>query len=161
MTRRASFAVVAVSLVAATAAIAASGTGPLGPLGASSKTGVKTYKAFYDGHKDVYAITDVSNKAQATAIHANYSAAIGHFKGAPLQYFFKGKAAPGQISVLGSEPGESDYNPLWEEVWVTWKPGVTPTLMTSDNAINAMASKHKLTIKDAHIVDNAPVLKVG
>jgi hypothetical protein len=46
-------------------------------------------------------------------LHINYSAALGAVKGAPLQYFVPGPAASGQLAVFGSEPGESDYNPLW------------------------------------------------
>jgi hypothetical protein len=82
-------------------------------------------------------------------------------KGAPLQYFIMGRAAPRQIAVFGSEPGESDYNPLWEEILVTWKPGVTPVLLHRDDQIDKLAKEGKLTMKDAHIVINAPILKVG
>ena len=73
----------------------------------------------------------------------------------------RGRAAHGQLTVFGSQPGETDYNPLWEEVWVTWKNGVKPVLLGQDNQINSLAKKGKLTMKDAHIVLNAPILKVG
>ena len=79
----------------------------------------------------------------------------------PLQYFVKGKAAKGQLTVFGSQPGKSDYNPLWEEAWVTWKKGVTPVLLGRDDQINALVKKGKLTLKDAHIVLSAPILTVG
>ncbi len=62
------------------------------------------------------------------------------------------RAAAGQLAVFGSEPGEKDYNPLWEERFVTFKPGVTPVLLTSDNQINSLAKAGKLTNQDAHIV---------
>jgi hypothetical protein len=153
-------AVAAASAVLAGAASASSGN-PLGALGAVSHTPQATYQGYYDAHKDAYLLTDVSSKAQASGLHINYSAALKTVKGLPLQYFIMGRAAAGQISVLGSEPGESDYNPLWEEVYVTFKPGVTPVLLTSDNQINALAKKGELTMKDAHIVDNAPITKVG
>jgi hypothetical protein len=58
---------------------------------------------------------------------------------APAQYFIQGAAAAGQLAVFGSEPGEKDYNPLWEEKLVTWKAGAKPVLLTSDNQINALA----------------------
>ena len=48
-------------------------------------------------------------------------------------------AAKGQLSVFGSEPGESDYNPLWEEFFVTWKPGVTPVLLVKDDQVKSLA----------------------
>ena len=129
-------------------------------LGPSSSATTRTFKGYYDGHKDTFLVTDVSNKAQASALKVNYSAEIGAVKGAPAQYFVKGSAAKGQLSVFGSEPGEADYNPLWEEFFVTWKPGVTPVLLVKDDQVKALAKSKKLTLKDAHIVLNAPITKV-
>src|SRR4029077_20249636 len=120
-----------------------------------------TYLGYYDGHKDAYLVTDVSSKAQSRAMHINYSPEIGKVKGAPAQYFIAGKAAPGQIAVFGSEPGETDYNPLWEELIVTWKPGMTPVLLKQDDQIDTLAKQGKLTVKDVHIVINAPITNVG
>jgi hypothetical protein len=119
------------------------------------------YKGYYDHHIDTYLITDVSSKSQAKAMHVNYSAELKAVKGIPDQYFVKGKAVKGQLTVFGSQPGESNYNPLWEEIWVTWKPGVTPVLLGQDDQIKGLVKNGKLTMKDAHIVLNAPILKVG
>jgi hypothetical protein len=94
-------------------------------------------------------------------MHVNYSAELKAVKGIPDQYFVKGKAPKGQLTVFGSQPGESNYNPLWEEIWVTWKPGVTPVLLGQDDQIKELVKNGKLTMKDAHIVLNAPILKVG
>jgi hypothetical protein len=149
-----------VLLLGAGAAVAASGAG-LPNIGTPTMTTQHVYKGYYDHHIDTYLLTDVSNKAQAKAMHINFSAGIGAVKGAPAQYFVKGRAAKGQLTVFGSEPGEPDYNPLWEEMWVTWKPGVTPVLLGRDDQITSLAKAGKLTIKDAHIVLNAPILKVG
>jgi hypothetical protein len=151
---------IAVALVA-TVAVAAASTGGLPNIGTPKMTGESVYKGYYDHHIDTYLITDTSSKAQASAMHINYSAEIGTVKALPDQYFVKGHAAMGQLTVFGSEPGEMDYNPLWEEIWVTWKPGVKPVVLYSDNEINSLAAKGKLTKKDAHIVLNAPILKVG
>ena len=63
--------------------------------------------------------------------------------------------------MFGSEPGETDYNPLWEELIVTWKPGVTPVLLVKDDQIDGLAKQGKLTVKDVHVVINAPITKVG
>lgn len=145
---------------AAGAAGALASTSPLllGPGKTSEQT---VYLAYYDGHKDTYLVTDVSSKTQAKALGINFSAELATVKGAPLQYFVRGRAATGQLSVFGSEPGESDYNPLWEETFVSWKAGAKPVLLTSDNQINALKKKGKLTLRDAHIVLNAPIVKVG
>src|SRR6185437_16950283 len=100
----------------------------------------------------------VSDKAQAKALHVNYSAGLKAAKGLPDQYFVKGRAAAGQLTVFGSEPGEPDYNPLWDEIWVTWKPGVKPVLLGRDDQIDKLVKEGKLTMTDAHIVLNAPIL---
>jgi len=136
-------------------------TGTTLPLGPGSSAEQTSYEAYYDGHKDTYLVTDVSNKAQASALHVNYSKELAAVKGAPAQYFVQGRAVAGQLSVFGSEPGESDYNPLWEEFFVTWKPGVKPVLLVRDDQIKGLAKKGKLTMRDVHIVLNAPIVKVG
>ena len=149
-----------VILAAAVLAATASAASPL-LLGPAKHTSLALYKGYYDGHEDGYVITDVSSKSQASAWHVNYSAELAAVKGAPRQFFVQGKAAAGQLAVFGSEPGESDYNPLWTEVIVSWKSGVKPVLLTSDNQINAAAKAGKLTATGNGIVLNAPITKVG
>jgi hypothetical protein len=138
----------------------ASAASPLS-LGPAAHGTLNVYKGYYDGHKDAYVVTDVSSKSQAAALKVNYSPPLAKVKGAPAQYFIQGKAAGGQLAVFGSEPGESDYNPLWEELIVTWKPGTTPVLLVQDDQINALAKQGKLTVRDAHVVLNAPITNVG
>jgi hypothetical protein len=153
-------AVVGVISAALVTTMASAAAQPL-RLGPSVKGHIKTYLGFYDGHKDAFVVTDVSSKSQATALHVNYSAAIGTVKGAPDQYFVQGPAAKGQLSVFGSEPGESNYNPLWDEIIVTWKAGQKPVLLVRDDQIDALAKKGELTMKEAHVVLNAPITHVG
>jgi hypothetical protein len=144
--------------IAAAVASGATGGG-LPNIGKPQATPQPVYKGFYDHEKYTYLITDVSSKSQAKAMHINYSAELKSVKGLPEQYFVRGRAAKGQLTVFGSEPGESNYNPLWEEIWVTWKKGVKPVLLGQDDQIDSLAKKGKLTMKDAHIVLNAPMLK--
>jgi hypothetical protein len=151
---------VAIVVPAATAAIA-SAAGGLPNIGAPTMTAQHVYKGYYDHHIDTYLITDVSNRAQAKATHVNFAPTLKGSKGLPQQYFVRGRAAPGQLTIFGSEPGEPDYNPLWEEVWVTWKAGVKPVLLGQDDQIKSLAKEGKLTMKDARIVLNAPILTVG
>jgi len=156
---------VVVAGVATLAAVAfavtayAAGGGPaMGPAGTTAQ---KSFQGYYDGHKDTYLNTDVSSKADAKAMHINYSASIGQVKNLPEIYLVEGKAAPGQLAVFGSEPGEKNYSPLWAETILTWKPGATPVLLTSDTQINAVEKKGTLTELDAHVVLNCPIIKVG
>jgi hypothetical protein len=160
MARRYRLAAIAALVLTAIAGTAYAAGGPL-LLGPASHSRQLTYKGFYDGHKDTFLITDVSSKAQATALHINLSAELASVHGAPAQYFVQGPAAAGQLSVFGSEPGEKDYNPLWEEFFVTWKPGAKAVLLVRDDQIKALAKSGKLTLKDAHVVLNAPIIKVG
>jgi hypothetical protein len=160
MSRRLITGVVA-AVAALTIVVVAAAAGGGVPLGPVSHTSEPTYLGYYDGHKDTFLATDTSNKAQAAAMHINYSAALAAVKGAPRQFFIEGKTAPGQISVFGSEPGEDDYNPLWEEIAITWKAGVKPVLLVKDDQIDSLVKAGKLTSKDLHIVFNAPITKVG
>ena len=159
--RRIGFVLLGVAAFAVAAAAATAAAGGLPNIGKPKTTGQPVYKGFYDGHIDTYLITDVSSKSQAKAMQVNYSGALKAFKGAPRQFFVRGRAAKGQLTIFGSQPGEADYNPLWEEVWVTWKKGVKPVLLVKDDQIDSLAKKGKLTEKDAHIVLNAPILTVG
>ena len=43
----------------------------------------------------------------------------------------------------------------------SWESGVKPVLLGQDDQIKSLAKKGKLAMKDAHIVLNAPILKVG
>jgi hypothetical protein len=151
-----------IGVLAATAIVTAAAYGSTGsvPLGPESHTSQALFTGYYDGHKDLYLVTDVSSKAQATAMKINFAPILKHAKGAPAQYFVEGRAANHQLTVFGSEPGETDYNPLWDELIVHWKAGVKPVLLVKDDQITGLAKKHKLTITDPHIVLNAPIVKV-
>ena len=147
------------------AAPASSGTAPVSALGAHSLPAqasqtLPAFPAFYDAHKDVVVVTDAYPKAAAGTFHANYAPSLSAVQPAsqPTWYIVRGPAAAGQIAVLGSEPGESDYSPLWQTVIVRWKPGVTPAVLTSDNMILDLAKKGELTATKTALVVNAAVI---
>jgi len=67
-----------------------------------------------------------------------------------------------QLAVFGSQPGETDYSPLWHEVIGKWKSGSKVVLLTSDNQINALKAKGKLTETDmAHTILDCPIIHVA
>src|SRR5438105_5976625 len=131
------------------------------PVGPAMHRQIAVYQGYYDGHKDAYVITDVSSKSQASAWHVNFAPVLKGAKAAPPQYFVLGRAAAGQLAVFGAEPGDSSYNPLWDELFVTWKAGITPVLLVQDNQITSLAKAGKLTIRDPPIVLNATITSVG
>ncbi len=149
----------AAALASAVAGFAAIAAGPM--MGPSTRVLRPAFHGYYDGHKDIYLSTDVSSKADARSMHINYSASLGAVKGLPEIYLVEGRAATSQLAVFGSEPGEKDYSPLWSETILTWKAGATPVLITSDNQVNKIEKTGKLTERDAHVVLNCPIIKVG
>jgi hypothetical protein len=130
-------------------------------MGPSQPIQQPSFQGYYDGHKDTYLSTDISSKAEATAMHINHSASIGRIKGLPEIYIVQGRSAAGQLAVFGSEPGEADYSPLWTETILTWKPGSKPVLITSDNQINRLEKTSGLTERPGNVVLNCPIVKVG
>jgi hypothetical protein len=119
------------------------------------------FHGYYDGHQVTYLNTDVSNKAEAKAMHINYAPRLAKVKGLPEIYLVVGRAATGQLAVFGAQPGEPEYSPLWSETLLTWKAGATPVVIKSDTQINALEKKGMLSERDAHVVLNCPIIKVG
>ncbi len=119
----------------------------------------KVFMTFYDAHKDGMLATDVSNKAQAAARHINFAHQLGTLDPSsfPEIYIVKGRQAPRQLMVLGSEPGEKDYSPLWLETNVRWKHGVKPIVIKSDDQVDALIAKGKVVETGTNIVLDCPV----
>ena len=163
MSRKLTLTVIAVAFAAIGVASAFAAAGGMGPgMGPMTRAMRPAFHGFYDGHKVTYLNTDVSKKADAAAMHINYSASIGRVKGGlPEIYLVQGHAASGQLAIFGSEPGEKNYSPLWSETILTWKAGAKPTLITSDTQIDKIEKTGKLTERDAHVVLNCPIIKVA
>jgi hypothetical protein len=123
----------------------------------------QAFDGYYDGHKDTFLSTDVSDKAEAKTMHINYAPLLKAvpLKSAPEMYMVQGKAASGQLAVFGSEPGEKTYSPIWKETILTWKANATPVLITSDTQIDQLEKKGRLTERATSTRLNCPIIKVG
>ena len=86
------------------------------------------------------------------------STKVGFGLGAAILFAASGAAA---YAAVTSEPGESNYSPLWSETILSWKAGAKPTLITSDTQIDKVEKAGKLTEHDANVVLNCPIVKVG
>jgi hypothetical protein len=137
------------------------GSGPR--MGPSSAVSRPAFHGYYDGHKDTYLNTDVSDMAEAKAMHINYAPVLKTvpLKSAPEIYLVQGKAAAGQLAVFGSEPGEASYSPIWKETILTWKASATPTLITSDTQVDKLEKKGELAERATSIRLNCPIIKAG
>ena len=151
----------AVALGTATLAVGAYATGGPMMMGPTHSIKQTSFKGYYDAHFVTYLSTDISNKTEAKMMHINFSASIGKVKGLPEIYLVEGRAAPGQLAVFGSEPGEPDYSPLWDETILTWKAGSKPVLIKSDNQVNKLEKTSGLTERPGNMVLNCPIVKVG
>ncbi|MGE5225461.1 MAG: hypothetical protein ACM3OO_01150 [Planctomycetaceae bacterium] len=126
----------------------------------STVTPPKVFMTFYDGHKDGMLATDVSTKKQATAKGINFAPSLGTLDRStfPEIYIVKGNKASGQLQILGSEPGEHSYSPLWLETYERWRKGVTPTVIKSDTQVDELIGAGKLVETGTSIVLNCPVV---
>ena len=159
-----SLATAGVLVTAAFAAAALAGGNPtMGKMGPTSRITRVDFHGYYDGHKDTYLSTDVSSKAEATAMNINYAATLKKvpLASTPAMYLVVGRSAPNQLAVFGSEPGETDYSPIWQEVLVRWKSGATPALLVKDDQITGLAKKGKVTLRMSGVRLNCPIIKVG
>ena len=123
----------------------------------------EAFRGYYDGHKDTYVNTDVSDKRQAAMMRVNYAPVLKTvpLAAAPEIYLVKGRAASGQLAVFGSEPGEASYSPIWKETILTWKAGATPVVITSDTQVDQLEKKGGLTEQSTSIRLNCPIVRVG
>src|SRR3954453_8227358 len=158
MTRALALAAVVVLLAAASA-----GAAPPARMGPMRGVVHPSLLGYYDGHKDRYFNPDVSSKAQAEEMHVNYSPVLARIpiRLLPPIYAVVGRAAPGQLAVFGSEPGENDYSPIWREVDVTWKAGVQPVLLVKDDQIDELEKQGMLTEHVNGVRLNCPIIHVG
>ena len=135
--------------------------GMMGSMGPMSKLSMPAWTGYYDGHKVMYISTDTSSKMEAARDHINYSAALAKsVSNASLIYLVTNGMYASHGAVFGSEPGESDYTPLWQEVAVTWKNPSKAVALGSDNQINSLVKSGKLTISMTGTVLNCPIIKV-
>lgn len=129
-------------------------------LPAQTKEILPAFPAYYDAHKDVVVVSDAFPRPAAAIFHVNYAPSLSALRpgSQPAWYIVRGRAATGQIAVLGSEPGESDYSPLWRTVIVRWKRAAAPKVLTSDNMVLSLAKKGELTVTKTSMIVNATVV---
>lgn len=129
-------------------------------LPAETKEILPAFPAYYDAHKDVVVVSDAFPRPAAAIFHVNYAPSLSVLRPGtqPAWYIVRGRAATGQIAVLGSEPGESDYSPLWRTVIVRWRGAAAPKVLTSDNMILSLAKKGELTVTKTSMIVNATVV---
>jgi hypothetical protein len=130
-------------------------------MGPTSKVTLTAFTGWYDKHKVLYLGTDTSSQGEAMAAHSNYAASLSKsLPNADEIYLVTNGRFAGYGAVFNSQPGESDYTPLWQEVLVTWKNPAQAVPLGRDDQINSLAKQGKLTLKMTGAVLNCPIIKV-
>jgi hypothetical protein len=77
-------------------------------------------------------------------------------KVAPIWAFTNGHES--QRNIIDTVPGRKDYTPLWAVRMATWRSGMTPRVLRSAAAVRAAERSGQVTVANAPIVVNCPVL---
>lgn len=137
-----------------------------------SQVVIPLVKGLYD-RKDIFLITtETSDKGvkdligNATGSPVNFEPNLTKSQDLGNLWIFKngvkGSGFMGfQASVVDSIPGDPGYTPLWKVSIIEWKKTSTPTILGSDDAIAAAASKNQITITPTKAVVNCPILQWG
>jgi hypothetical protein len=95
---------------------------------------------------------------------------VGYFDYGPIKLKPGNKLAPiwtvtnpaaGQHNIIDTVPGRADYSPLWQVNMVTFKDGVTPSLLKSKADVDAAVNAGDVTVTRTSTVVNCPVLGFG
>lgn len=136
-------------------------------------------QGWFEGKEVFYVTTDASDAAAAKDLGANFSprlayalpsASIDRASNKPPSSVDKVYAFPNfaQNNVFASAPKpmgyqstESAYTPIWLMMTVTWKAGVSPRAMTSEEAVLDAAEKGLVLVASTGVVVNCPIVHRG
>lgn len=129
-------------------------------------------RAWFEGRRVDYIVTDVSDAGMARMMGANYvprlQNAIGNRSRPSLvervYKFVNGE----QISIFQSAPtpagpenADQNYSPLWQVAEVRWLDGARPRELKSEEALLAAQDKGEVSITVTNVVVNCPVTRDG
>ena len=140
-------------------AMMGSGMSRMGALPPTRRLSIFT--GYYDTHEVQYLATDTSSKDEAMRDHVNAAPSLAtSLSNADDIYIVTNGMDANRGPVFGSQPGEQDYTPLWQEVRVTWKDPSKAVALGQDNQITQLAKEGKLTLTQTGVVLNCPIIRV-
>ena len=136
-------------------------------------------QGWFEGKEVFYVTTDASDAVTAKDLEANFSPRLAY--ALPSAVIEKGSNKPpssvdkvyafpnfAQNNVFASAPQpvgdqstESAYTPIWLMMTVTWKTGVTPRALTSEEAVLDAAEKGLVVVASTGVVVNCPIVHRG
>ena len=126
----------------------------IGAPGGSAKGSASAIPAYYDHNLFRIQFVEFSPAAERTLLQHNKS----------LNFIYQSDPGlPGGqpfISVIDAVPGDG-FNPIWEEVQITFTPGHTPRQLFSDTEVEAAFEAGEITLEFTTEVYWCPVVGPG
>ena len=120
---------------------------------------------WYNGQQVNYIQTEASDQGVATQTGVNYVPKLANAINAQavddifvVTNFTQGNVIASAPSPTGPDNLDQNYSPLWQVSTVTWNPGATPSLLTSEAAILGAEASGLVTISQKNIIVNCPVI---
>ena len=126
---------------------------------------------WYQGKLLYYISTDMSDQSMAQQAGINYAPRLSALNrmqqpGQPsaLDRVYKViNASQGSVFASAPEPigarnGSDAYTPLWHMYTVTWRVGVTPYVLHSEEEVLDAEEKQRVTLSPTHIIVNCPIV---
>lgn len=122
-------------------------------------------QCWYKGKVAYYIQTEASDLALAQQQEVNYVPKLSNAISAGVvddiyhvTNFTQGNVIPSAPMPTGPGNTDPDYTPLWQLSTVTWNPGTTPHVLTSEEEVLDAQSRGLVTIDKTNIVINCPVI---
>jgi hypothetical protein len=128
----------------------------------ANSVAVKTYSGYYNDTAVYFTAFETNDVAFSAANGLVYAPRLNQVNAAPLpQMIFFMNGVGRQTVVLQTQPGQPDYNPLWQVVTALWT-GTTPMpLISSFSSALQWAQQGQLLLASTGIIFNGPVFRVN
>jgi hypothetical protein len=135
---------------------------PLRAQAPANAVGVKTYTGYYNDTAVYFAAFETNDVGFARVNNVLYAPHLAQINESALpQMIFFANGTGGQSVVLQTEPGQPDYNPLWQIVSARWVSSDPMPLITSFASAQQWAQQGKLAMDSTGIIFNGPVFLVN
>ena len=125
-------------------------------------------EAWFEGQVVHYVSTDISDAGIARKQGINYVPALADtLKSGPVERAYKfpneeqATVLPSIPKPVGGANADANYSPLWVLTMVRWRPGSTPHVLKSEEAVLAAEDKGEVELTRTKIVANWPVIRAG
>jgi len=135
---------------------------PLRAQAPANSVPVRTYTGYYNDTAVYFAAFETNSASFAATNGVVYAPRLSQVNDAalPRMIFFM-NGVDRQTVVLETQPGQSNYNPLWEVMSAWWVgPEATP-LITSFAAAAQWNQQNRLLVQQTGIILNAPVFMIN